>query len=439
MAPKTALIVFFLFIFFFFKYSDSLKLTTRLIHHDSIFSPFYNASETTADRAWRATRSSLARHAYLSSQPAGIQVGLQVEDTYHDVFYVNFSLGNPPVPQLAVMDTGSDFLWVRCLPCNPCQPMKDVKYFNPAMSTTFSPRPCTKHCEKCYSRWPWSPKHCMYVIEYEDGFHSEGIYATDQLSFRNSDDETTTVPNIAFGCANSVTGETKFHQHVSGVLGLCIGDPDALLSQHSFFNQFNYKFSYCLGRLSDPTYPYNQLAFGDAARLAGGATPLYIEGSRYRVHLVNISLATEMLDIDIKVFRRMSFRKGVVVDSGSTLFHLYTKAYDVVKAAIDKMASRVMQKVSPPGPPYELCYRGHVYQDPVGFPLLELHFVSGASLRMEYPEIFMQIDDDTFCMAIVRSESETSIGIVAQQSSNIGFDLKKKLMHFEKVGGCSIF
>ncbi|CAN0900335.1 Aspartic proteinase CDR1 [Linum grandiflorum] len=434
MAPRTPLILLLFFFFFFFRYSHSLKLTTRLIHHDSIFSPFYNASETTANRSWRATRSSVARHAYLASatsqvSPMSIEAKL-ARSMYQTVFYVKFSVGNPPVPQLAVMDTGSDFLWLKCLPCSPCRPMKDIVYLDPAKSTTFSPQPCTEDCDNCTGRFPWSPKHCMYKIDYFGGFKSEGIYATDQLTFRTSTDHTTTIPKIRFGCSSLLGGQQRADQAFNGVLGLCVGDhPDALLSQDNFLDEFDFQFSYCIGSLTDPSYPNNQLAFGDAAILKGKYTQFNTDHSNYNVQLRNISLGI-----------KMALRKRVVIDSGTTLTHLYDEAFEVVKAEILKQASWLL--VSAPAPeesPFELCYQGRVEKHGAGFPALELHFAGGASLVMDNRGLFRQVEEDTFCMAIVRSESITIIGVLAQQRYNIGFDLKAKKMYFQYIEDCSVF
>ncbi|CAN0897311.1 Aspartic proteinase CDR1 [Linum grandiflorum] len=433
MAPRTPLVLLFFF-FFSFKYSESLGLTTSLIHHDSIFSPFYNASETTADRSWRATRSSIARHAYLSStviSPQSIEARL-AESMYQSVFYVKFSVGNPPVPQLAVMDTGSHFLWLKCLPCSPCRPMKGIAYLDPAMSSTFSPQPCTKDCKMCSGRFPWSPKHCMYTLTYYGGMQSEGIYATDQLTFRTDTDHTTTIPNIRFGCNSLLSGKQRADQAFNGVLGLGVGDPNDLLSQDSFLDEFDFQFSYCIGSLSDPAYPYSQLAFGDAAILKGKTTEFHTDKSHYNVQIHNISFG-------LKVFRKMALRKGVVIDSGTTLTHLYTEAYEVVNAAIVNRALGVMVSV-PPEEPFRHCYRGRVEKDiSAGFPTLELHFAGGASLVLDKRGMFWQLDDDKYCLAIVPSETITIIGILAQQRHNIGFDLKAKNMYVQFIQDCSGF
>ncbi|CAN1185018.1 Probable aspartic protease At2g35615 [Linum perenne] len=142
MTPTT-LFLHFGFIFLFSSLSlitsNDLTITTRLIHRDSLLSSL----ETFAGRAARSLKSSTARHAYISSvrlnRQHGANIGL-VEAINHNIFYVNFSIGNPPIPQLAVMDTIGDLLWVKCLPCSPCSSTSGMTFFDPTKSKTFIPR-----------------------------------------------------------------------------------------------------------------------------------------------------------------------------------------------------------------------------------------------------------------------------------------------------------
>ncbi|CAN1185017.1 Probable aspartic protease At2g35615 [Linum perenne] len=151
MTPTT-LFLHFGFIFLFSSLSlitsNDLTITTRLIHRDSLLSSL----ETFAGRAARSLKSSTARHAYISSvrlnRQHGANIGL-VEAINHNIFYVNFSIGNPPIPQLAVMDTIGDLLWVKCLPCSPCSSTSGMTFFDPTKSKTFIPRQCTKGCWGC--------------------------------------------------------------------------------------------------------------------------------------------------------------------------------------------------------------------------------------------------------------------------------------------------
>ncbi|CAN1166765.1 Probable aspartic protease At2g35615 [Linum perenne] len=339
MEPTKALMITTIFILLA-QYSHGFKITTQLIHRDSIFSPFYNGSETTADRAKRATESSLARHALLSSSSKsvnGIEAGL-IPSTNHGLIFVKFSIGDPPVPQLAVMDTGSPLTWVNCLPCTPCFP--SISTFEPAKSKTYKPLPCTEDCVSCDRKvWPWSVSKCLYTTEYyRHSIRSEGEKATEQLTFRTYNDSTTVIPNVTFGCSHLMTGLEDPDQRLTGVLGLAV---------------------------------------------------------------------------------EMTLRKGVILDTGSTLSYLYTEAFDVMKAKIRKLAGRILQEVPPLlYKPYELCYRGVAERDAQGFPLLGFHFLESTSLELDRFGTFIQVKDDVFCLAVVRSPDVTIFGMNAQQGYN---------------------
>ncbi|CAN0913779.1 Probable aspartic protease At2g35615 [Linum grandiflorum] len=226
---------FFLFLFLFvISSANGLKITTRLIHRDSIFSPHFNASLTTTDLASRMVGASLARHSasvlVRTSDDEGGELAsitpplIWVENKIHVVFYVNFSIGDPPVPQLAVLDTGSSLLWVRCPPCTHCSSITGATYFYPSNSKTYSPLPCTNdYCTKCTpGRWPWSAgKECMFRIEYPD-LQSIGVYAYDQMTFRTNDNDknTTTVPGVLFGCSQTEIGRDYVDLYANGIMGL---------------------------------------------------------------------------------------------------------------------------------------------------------------------------------------------------------------------------
>ncbi|CAN1165401.1 Aspartic proteinase CDR1 [Linum perenne] len=405
MEHTTNLITLFL-LFFPTSSADHLKLiTTRLIHRDSNLSPFHNATTILDDRATRMVEASLARHAYLSSisndKPPSVEARMSW-GIKNNVFYVNFSIGDPPVPQLALLDTGSGLLWLRCPPCKP-------------------------YC------WLSRKNYCSYKAEYAGGQTSQGVFATEQLTFRTSDGGTATVPKLLFGCSTLETGYNDLDPRVNGILGLGTWTPGMPRGAKSLVTQLGAKFSYCVGRLSDVTYSHNHLSFGDAVDLAGDQTPFYLRDGTYFLQLLNISFGGQILDIKFDLFRLMSIRKGVVIDSGTELFFLYTAAYDVVKAVVKNLASQILVEVEPAIKPFELCYRGSVDREAKGFPMLGLHFVGGAELIMDNFGMFLQVRQGIFCLAIVRSEMVTVIGMMAQQGYNVGYDLNGLNVYFQNI------
>ncbi|KAJ6673398.1 hypothetical protein OIU85_012405 [Salix viminalis] len=227
------------------------RLVTKLIHRDSIFSPRYNANDTIADRARRAVETSIARFAQVSelvSDIHDIRTNL-LPSQPSELFYINFSIGHPPLPQLAIMDSGSSFLWIKRHRCS---------------------------YSKCNSY-----NECTYNITYVRGPGSTGIYVFEHLTFETVDDPKIVVPRVLLGCGRNLEADEGQY---NGVFGLGVGRETSLITQ------LGSQFSYCVGNIMDPHYPYNQLFVGDGAIMEGDSTPLESSHGRYYVTLEGISI-----------------------------------------------------------------------------------------------------------------------------------------------------
>lgn len=201
------------------------RLVMKLIHSDSILPPHYNSNFTISERARRAIKSSMNRYAYLkaraklSSTLDEVREG--VKPDYGGIFFlVNFSIGKPPVPQLVVMDTGSNLLWVQLPPLLNCIDQLSP-IFDPSRSTTLIR---TVSCNSTYcvfdpfSKNCDSARTCSYYLKYEDGSTTRGDLGVEELGFMTSFEGTmTNVPNIVFGCGHKNDG---FNGLASGILGL---------------------------------------------------------------------------------------------------------------------------------------------------------------------------------------------------------------------------
>ncbi|CAN1166738.1 Probable aspartic protease At2g35615 [Linum perenne] len=450
MSPYSPL-QFFLFIIstLIFSTSHGFNITIPLIHRDSIYSPLYNATETIEDRAQRVAKASLDRriakasldrYEYLSSALSIRPEANLVPGFKSHLFFINFSIGTPWVPQLALMDTASAFLWVKCKPCSPCDHgPKDPPIFDPANSRTIYEVPCEEKCEKCTEKeWSlWSDKkRCKYTIDYVDGRVSEGTYVTEKLTFQtsNNDKSKVSVPNILFGCSTytTVRGHKVMDKHFSGIIGLGpVRDPKAELGYPSLVSDLGNKFSYCTGRLSDRYYPYNQISFGDKSHLIGLSTPFNVDTGYYFVNLVNISLGGQV----IYVFQTMSNNRGILIDSGAELNYLSPGALDAVNAEVRKLAAvRKWEEVRVPVKfPYELCYKGSVYREARDFPPIGIQFIGEGKLVLDNFGMFKQVEDDKFCLAFLRTDSISLIGMLAQQGYNIGYDLLGERLYIKDI------
>ncbi|XP_038695461.1 aspartic proteinase CDR1-like [Tripterygium wilfordii] len=410
------------------------KLGTRLIHYDSVYSPYYNSTATTADRFRHAIQKSRKRLAYLEARASyfaasdDARAGLVADETGVQ-FMANFSIGTPPIPQLLTIDTASDLMWVQCQPCISCFYQHSL-IFDPSKSSTYANLSCNSpSCSVSPSDKCDSLNNCKFSLAYKDGTKSAGIMGTEKLTFQTNDEGETTIDDMVFGCGHDNDG---LFRQPSGTLGL---SPDSI----SLVSKLGSKFSYCVGSIRDPNYSFNQLNLGDGVIIEGASTPLELFNNLYYVTLQGISIAENMLNIDPQVFKRTpSGTGGVIIDSGSTITFLSTDAYDSLSDQVKNLLDGKLERVSDNDDPKALCYEGDIEKDLSGFPVVTFHFAGGAELGLEIGSMFIEHGLGRFCMAVKGSDLNGSnglsvIGIMAQQNYNVAFDLIGKAVYFQMI------
>ncbi|XP_065850072.1 aspartic proteinase CDR1 [Euphorbia lathyris] len=409
------------------------RLVTRLIHRNSIYSPYYNPSETVADCIDRAMKSSATRLAHLYSQANreidvnDFQLNL-LPSSSEPLFLVNFSMGQPPVPQLNIMDTGSNLLWVRCAPCIGCS-RHTSSLFDPSKSSTYGSLSCRNvvchHAPGGKCNWL---NQCVYNQSYVNGVASLGILATEQIIFQGSDEGNNIVSEVVFGCSyeNGNYRDGRF----TGVFGLGSGIT-------SLVSQMGSKFSYCLGNIADPNYRYNWLVLGDKAKMEGYSTPLEVVNSHYYVTLEGISVGEKRLNIGCTGFRRRRSGDAVIIDSGTALTWLADNLYSALANEIRNLLDGIL---TPVWRGSFLCYKGRVSQDLTGFPVVTFHFRGGADLELESESLFYQATPDILCMAVRQVDNYGNdfidfsvIGLMAQQYYNVAYDLSNYKLFFQRI------
>ncbi|KDO55326.1 hypothetical protein CISIN_1g038667mg, partial [Citrus sinensis] len=403
-----------------------------LIHRDSILSPYNNPNENPAHRVQRGINISIARLAYLqekirSHNTYQAQI-LPSNDISNSLFYVNISIGQPPVPQFTAMDTGSSLLWVHCYPCRDCSPQLGTIFY-PSRSSSYAYVPCdSEHCRYFpYARCSAYKHRCIYTQLYLIGPETSVFVSTEQLTFKNTDESTIHVQDVVFGCGFSTNRNFKF----SGIFGLGIG-------RSSLVSQLNSSFSYCIGSLHDPDYLHNKLILGDGAIIdEGDATPLQFIDGHYYITLEAISVDGRMLDINPNIFKRDDSGGGVMIDSGTDVTWLVKEAYEALRDEVMiRLEGEQMRSYSWPD---KLCYHGIMSSDLKGFPTVRFHFRGGAKLALEKDSMFYQPRPDAFCMAVNpasinnRYVNFSLIGMMAQQFYNVGYDIGRKQKTFQRM------
>ncbi|XP_054806199.1 aspartic proteinase CDR1-like [Prosopis cineraria] len=404
------------------------RFVSKLIHPHSVHHPFYDPNETKEDRIEHDIKRSLARVASLQSRIGGSlashdQQASLYASASHSTMLANISIGHPPVPQLLVMDTGSPLLWIMCVPCSNCAQYPG-QIFNPSLSSTYSPLCNSAPCH--YN----SSNQFQFNITYADRTFTSGTLALEQLVFETPN-EGIEVFKVVFGCGHNFWSNRE--PGYNGILGL--NNYNLALA-----SQTGKKFSYCIDSITGSNFDHSHLIFGEGAYLEGYSTPFEVFDDMYYITMEGISVGEKSINVAPKTFeRKPDGTGGVIIDSGSTFSFLVYEGYKVLLREIRSLLDGSFGGVRYAGEPWLLCYLGTVSRDLVGFPVVTFHFAEGADLVLDTESLFIQRKNDTFCMAVapinvVDLRSKPSIiGLLAQQSYNIGYDLNDKDIYFQRI------
>ncbi|KAL3841173.1 hypothetical protein ACJIZ3_025764 [Penstemon smallii] len=284
-------------------------LVTRLIHHHSVHSPFYDPAETIVKNDLEVTRAHYMKESS-SFLPTEIESPLVPKDRHG--FLAVLEIGEKNVTQFLYMDTGSSL---------------------------FLP-----HTEQ---KTTWTRDFVLQPVPFVGGKTSSGHLAIETFKFGT---QKSILKDIVFGCT------AKSSLYVNGVLGLGANHV-SLVSQ-----TLSTKFSYCIGNISDRFYQHNTLIMGNKLKLHDTQTPMVIE-DKYYITLESIKEGDKKLEIDSQVFMRKSdeYTGGMVIDSGTTYSFLPQIALDKLEEEIENVIDfNLARNLSIPIPGLEnyemLCY-----------------------------------------------------------------------------------
>ncbi|KAK2995966.1 hypothetical protein RJ640_026005 [Escallonia rubra] len=239
----------------------------------------------------------------------------------------------------------------------------------------------------------------------------------------------TIASNILFGCGRVVN---EPHTEISGIMGLGHGGT-------SVVTQIGTKFSYCIGSVRDPYYLLNRLIIGSGANMIGKLTPLDLHNSYYYLTLESISIGHRDLPISPRVFRRTPRGdRGVVIDSGSEWTFLIREAYVPLINTVQHIIARYVARATFANQPTWLCYYGVASRDLVGFPTVRFNFNGGANFSLGIQNMFQAVTNRIFCLNVAEANGKTPkdvsiIGVIAQQSHNIGYDLSARMLSIDQT------
>ncbi|KAE9593639.1 putative nepenthesin [Lupinus albus] len=387
--------------------------SVELIHRDSQKSPFYNSSETQIERMANAIHRSFKRVKHFYPKYDANYSVLQTPITYTNGEYLmKFSIGTPKFDIMAVVDTGSDLVWVQCQPCKKCYKQIDP-IFDPSKSKTYKAAlRCSHACksikENGCKKSSFNLK-CQYKLIYGDGSLSSRDIAQETFTFgTNVKKSFVGIDNIIFGCGHN--NEGVFGPTSAGIIGLGNG-VTSLTSQLGAV--IDDKFSYCLS--PERNIP-SLLNFGEKAVVFGsGTVSTHLASSRsptyYYLTLKGMTVAGKRIDFETNVAPYDKFMGNIIIDSGTTLSNLQTNFYNRLEslvAAQIKLERVTDQKLLRPR--LRLCYK-FSGSAPTALPIT-VHF-AGADIVF-YP-----------------SNDTAVYGSMAQVDFLIGIDREKKIVSFK--------
>ncbi|KAL1818011.1 hypothetical protein ACET3Z_020585 [Daucus carota] len=348
-------------------------------------------------------------------------------------YFVNVTIGNPPVQQYLQVDTGSSLTWVR----EGTDPPRPDDYV-PSKSYSFRQMSCGDPiCTSNNTFECLGPKInlCGYKIFYADGTQSSGRIGYDQFGFVNYEEPKSHsfVDNVVFGyLGNIVNGSRSTKEtHFYGILGL---GPRSI----SLVNQLPGPklFSYCVSNLSSADGSEGYIHFGEPNDYTGDlpTTPINQGYKQYIIEIQSICLDKVCLAIDPSVFKHIpGVKSGVSIDTGAIYSYLPDIAYDAVEDAVINLMKSKNKTYVPDLYKNKslLCYDGKLDDDESSYPTLIINFVGGgAEMEITRNVYLHETSPDLHCLSFRRSsrfgeklKKYTMLGLLSQQYHVFEFNL----------------
>ncbi|KAE8661927.1 putative aspartic protease [Hibiscus syriacus] len=393
-----------------------------LIHRDSPLSPLYNPLETTFDRLYNAYNRSFSRiNRFKPMYSKAFQSDIVSNG---GEYFMQISIGTPPVSILGIADTGSDLTWVQCKPCDECYEQKSP-LFDPTKSSTYKSVQCgTDPCNALDgSDRVCDPEKntCKYSYSYGDRSFTKGSIALENFTIGP-----VSFPNLVFGCGHNNGG--TFDNVGSGIVGLG-GGPLSLVKQLG--KSINGKFSYSL-QAYDSASESSAFIFGTAkeSNAVTSTTPLVQRdpSTYYYVTIEAVSVGDKRLPYG-SFTSSSTAEKGnnnnIIIDSGTTLTFLQSEFYNSLKSTLEEAIKA--ERVSDPKGLLSPCFKAD--QD-IDLPTITFHFGGGADVKLQPLNTFAQLQEDMVCFTMVPSNDIAIFGNLSQMNFLVSYDLEERTVSF---------
>uniref|UniRef100_A0A0E0BY12 Peptidase A1 domain-containing protein n=1 Tax=Oryza meridionalis TaxID=40149 RepID=A0A0E0BY12_9ORYZ len=379
--------------------------SVEFIHRDSPRSPFHDPALTAHGRALAAARRSVVSRSF--------------------EYLMTVNLGSPPRSMLAIADTGSDLVWVKCKKgsndtSSAAAPMTQ---FDPSRSSTYGRVSCQADaCEALGRATCDDGSNCAYLYAYGDGSNTTGVLSTETFTFDDGgagrSPRQVRVGGVKFGCSTATAGSFP----ADGLVGLG-GGAVSLVTQLGGATSLGRRFSYCL--VPHSVNASSALNFGALANVTepGAASTPLVAGdvdTYYTVVLDSVKVGNKTV--------ASAASSRIIVDSGTTLTFLDPS---LMGPLVDELSRRItLPPVQSPDGLLQLCYdvAGREVEAGESIPDLTLEFGGGggAAVALKPENAFVAVQEGTLCLAIVATTEQQPVSILgnlAQQNIHVGYDL----------------
>jgi hypothetical protein len=362
------------------------------------------------------------------------------------MYLVQVRIGGGPANEArsryVLFDTGDDLSWTQCVPCRACT-RSFYPPFNAVKSSSYKHLPCEDpmcehgditQCEFMYT----SPDNnlCVFTKSYGDGSKLSGYLGSDVFRFGNAiagdDGGYDFEQAVVFGCAWNEHA-TAVREYSTGVLGLGMGE-------FSFLAQAGVdKFSYCAlspersDLLDQWRKKTSYLRFGSHAVTSGKIVPFKQDGAHFVISLKSVAYRRgSRQEEQVPIFSREDAAEflPIMVDSGTSLVYLPGLIFNPLLKRIDDEIA-LTRVYDPTTNPTVNCYFGEMSD--VEAVSVTLGFEGGAELELFGDTLFFEgYKGDYICLGISVDEKNAVLGMMAQRNTNVGYDLSKMEISFNR-------
>ncbi|KAM3200006.1 hypothetical protein T459_30769 [Capsicum annuum] len=333
-------------------------------------------------------------------------------------YVVRVKMGTPGQQMYMVMDTSNDAAWV---PCSGCVGCSSTTLFAPTTSSTYGSVDCfVPECTQlrgsfsCPSTGSVSGSSaCFFNQSYGGDSSFYAMLSRDSLGLAND-----VVPNYAFGCISSISGNSIPPQ---GLLGLGRGSMSLMSQSGSLYSGV---FSYCLPSFKS-YYFSGSLKLGPVGQPKNIKTTPLLKNPRrpslYYVNLTSVSVGRVQVPIAPE---HLAFDPntgaGTIIDSGTVITRFVQPAYDAIRDEFRKQVNGTFISLGT----FDTCFAS---PNEAGAPTITLHF-EGMDLKLPMENTLIHSSATPLaCLAIAAAPNNVNsiLNVIAnlqQQNLRILFD-----------------